>query len=443
LAEENNVSKKARRGAITAIRPAPKAAIIASEPKAKVAPSAKKLPLHRRILYIAASLKLTVVLLIVAMGLVFFGTLAQVGNGVWTVVDNYFRSFAVWVPLQIFVHPTVRIPAEFGFPYPGGWTIGFLLLTNLLAAHFLRFKLSWTKIGVWLIHIGLIVMMVGEFLTGVAAIEYRMIIEEGKSSSVLLDQRKMELAFVDVTDPNTDHIAAIAGSRLRQGRTISDPILPVDVEVLAYYANSDVKDVGPDDKNTATAGLGLRHLAVKKSEVSGVEVEQEMDSPSMYVRLIDKKTGKTKGDYLVSTLLKDQLLRIDGRDYELTLRYKQVPEPYTFHLLKFTHDKYPGTDTPKDYRSHVRIVDPSKNVDREVEIFMNAPLSYEGKTYYQSGFLPPNSGSRGTILQVVSNPGWFMPYLSCILVAAGMLFHFGLALFRFLVRTAQEGGATR
>lgn len=426
------MSKKSRPGAVTAVRPTPKAPPILLEPETATRPKLGAASPAWRALGYLASLKLTVVLLIVGMGLVFFGTLAQVENGVWTVVDRYFRSFFVWVPFQIFAHPTVKVPG--GFPYPGGWLIGSLLLINLISAHIVRFKWSWTKIGVWAIHIGLIVMMLGEFLTGVAAIEYKMIIEEGKSSSTLVDNRRTELAFVDVTNPNVDKVTAIPGSRLKKGQKVSDPNLPVDVEVLAYYANSEENKNGPDSKNLATAGIGLRNQVVEKPEVSGVETEQEEDSPSTYVRLIDKKTGQEKGVFLASMLFKSQLIDFDGRKYELSLRYKQIPEPYQFHLTKFTNDVYPGTEIPKDYRSHVHIVDPARNVDREVEIFMNAPLTYEGKTYYQSGFLPPNSGSRGTILQVVSNPGWFMPYLSCGLVAAGMLFHFGLALYRFLLR---------
>jgi len=35
---------------------------------------------------------------------------------------------------------------------------------------------------------------------------------------------------------------------------------------------------------------------------------------------------------------------------------------------------------------------------------------------------------------VVRNPGWLMPYVSCILVAGGMLIHFGLHLIGFLRR---------
>jgi ResB-like family len=427
------MSKKSRSAAVTADRPPPKPPLGA---KSKAA-STKREPIFRRILQIAASLKTTVVLLLIAMGLVFFGTLAQVGNGVWTVVDNYFRSFFVWVPFQIFFHPTDKVMG--GFPYPGGWTIGFLLLANLLTAHFLRFKLSWTKIGIWLIHIGLIVMMVGEFLTGVAAIEYRMVIEEGKSSSTLINYRKMELAFIDVTDPNTDRVAAIPSNRLRPGRTIKDPSLPFDVKVVDYYKNSATKKSGPDVTNPATAGLGLDFQVEEIPEVSGVEAQQSDDLPSAYVELIEKKSEKSRGVFLVSTRYPDQLLQIDGHSYELSLRQPQVPEPYTFHLTKFTHDFYLGTQTPKDYRSHIHLVDPELSVDREVEIYMNAPLSYRGKTFYQSDWL--RDGKRGTVLSVVSNPGWFMPYLSCGLVAAGMLFHFGLALSRFLGRITREGEA--
>ena len=51
----------------------------------------------------------------------------------------------------------------------------------------------------------------------------------------------------------------------------------------------------------------------------------------------------------------------------------------------------------------------------------------------QQGFLP---GDKGTILQVVRNPGWLMPYVSCTLVTLGMLLHFGLQLVTFLVRRA-------
>ena len=51
----------------------------------------------RRGLKTLASLQLTVVLFALSIGLIFFGTVAQMDYGIWTVVDRYFWSWAVWV----------------------------------------------------------------------------------------------------------------------------------------------------------------------------------------------------------------------------------------------------------------------------------------------------------------------------------------------------------
>src|SRR5947209_3264367 len=76
-----------------------------------------------------ASLQLTVVLLALALGLVFFGTLAQKTAGLWTVVDKYFWAPVVMIDLQplyeflkIFfgLSPTATAPSWAKFPYPGG-----------------------------------------------------------------------------------------------------------------------------------------------------------------------------------------------------------------------------------------------------------------------------------------------------------------------------------
>ncbi len=62
---------------------------------------------------------------------------------------------------------------------------------------------------------------------------------------------------------------------------------------------------------------------------------------------------------------------------------------------------------------------------------MNNPLRYRGATFYQAGWIP---GDRGTKLQVVTNPGWLMPYFACAMVALGMIVHFGMNLLSFLQR---------
>ena len=47
-----------------------------------------------------------------------------------------------------------------------------------------------------------------------------------------------------------------------------------------------------------------------------------------------------------------------------------------------------------------------------------------------------------TVLQVVKNPSWMAPYVACMIVATGMLAHFGIILFRFYLRRAEEARIT-
>ncbi|MEX0585523.1 MAG: hypothetical protein WD176_02685, partial [Pirellulales bacterium] len=54
---------------------------------------------------------------------------------------------------------------------------------------------------------------------------------------------------------------------------------------------------------------------------------------------------------------------------------------------------------------------------------------------YQSSFnVDPSTGRELTGLQVVSNTGWMIPYVACMLVMIGMLAHFSIVLVRFLNR---------
>ena len=102
------------------------------------------------------SLRLTVVLMVLSIILVFAATLDQVNLGIWAVQEKYFRTFIVlWeighIPVPVF---------------PGGYFIGGLLLINLVSSHVYRFKLGWKKSGIFLTHFGLIFLLVGELLTG-------------------------------------------------------------------------------------------------------------------------------------------------------------------------------------------------------------------------------------------------------------------------------------
>lgn len=371
------------------------------------------------------SLELTVTLLTLSILLIFFGTLAQIDQGVWTVVKDYFRSWLVWVDFQIFFPRDRAVPGA--LPFPGGSTLGSLLLINLLVAHAQRFKLSKQKIGLTIIHAGLILLLVGEGLTGLFADESNMSIDEGGSSNYSEDIRHPELAFVDSSDAKTDLVTVVPEGQLRSGKRIQAPQLPVDIQVDAYYKNS-VMEKDP-------SGPGFK--AKQAAEVSGTQTaDGGIDMPTALITLYPKGSDKALGSYTTSVWLKSSSdLDLNGKKYAMTLRFERTYKPYTFFLKDFRFDRYPGTEIPKNFESTVRIVDPEHKVDREVRIWMNHPLRYRDDTYYQASYKPDESG---TVLQVVKNPSWLIPYISCVLVTLGLLLQFGFSLSRSLKRRAKR-----
>jgi hypothetical protein len=113
------------------------------------------------------------------------------------------------------------------------------------------------------------------------------------------------------------------------------------------------------------------------------------------------------------------------------LRPKRKYSDYTILLKRFTHQKFVGTETAKNFQSDVVVVNRKAEDRREVKIWMNHPLRYEGQTFYQASLYPLG---KGTVLQVVRNPGWLLPYIACGMVSIGMLMHFGMHLREFLRR---------
>lgn len=397
-----------------------------------------------RVLEALADLRLTVWLFALSLLLVFYGTWAQVDQGVWAVVNDYFRSIIVWMPLKLVVLRSADLPGS--IPFPGGWLLGTLLLVNLLAAHIIRFKVSWRRSGILLIHAGIVVMMLGELVTGLYAREGMMTIVQGQSTNYVEHHDTPELAFVDSSDPQEDRVTVIPTALLKRGGLIQHPDLPFDVEVHKYMVNSDITDAKPGMDNPATKGLGLRLIAKERPEGAGVDANQAVDLASAYVTLKNKDTGEAIGTYLFSNYFtlwqtqdkftKPQTAEADGKEYQVGLRFQRSYKEYAFHLEKLNVSYYPRSDKPKDYSSFIRLTDPTRDEDRQVRIYMNNPLRYEGETFYQSKVDSTNRGVPLTVLQVVRNPGWLMPYLSCAMVSIGMLVHFGLNLTRFVQRRA-------
>ncbi len=483
--------------------------------------------LIRRLVKPFASIKLTVALMFASTVLIFVGTIAQVDRGLWAVMEDYFRSVFVMVPIAMLV------PGDAGdalkdavpglvFPWPGGATLGALLLLNLIAAHAVRFTVSargprlitgilisiagiaavaiaffvpsianWLathgvvplfavgslfflplmlgtsivfgrRFGIVLVHASLILLLVSEGITAMTALESQMPIYEGEAIQWSQDIREFELAIVKPGPTPTDdeQVWVIRQHALERAERTGEPIdlsteqLPVRVNVQNYMNNSRLLFKRPEAAAAAQATQATHGFAAERfyadelSEASGVTGSM-VDVASAVVSFTDTD-GNALGTFLVSGNLEDPntpfkplrqsfTLR-DGTTLDTVLRFRRHYKPYTLELVDFRHDLYPGTQTPRNFSSDVLLRDNVHGVERAVHIKMNEPMRYRGETFFQANWIKGVDGGsdRGTVLQVVDNPGWTVPYIACIVGGLGLCAHFVLSLVSYRQRTAQS-----
>jgi ResB-like family len=375
----------------------------------------------RRVVDLFTSLKLTIICLAAAMALIFAGTLAQVHLGIHEAQQRYFQSWLIWWPAQ---GRGFRIPF-----YPGGHLIGAVLLVNLIAAHTKRFRWTWRKLGIHLTHGGLIILLAGGLFTDLFAVESHMRLARGDTKNYSEDTFRTELAVIDTSGREFDQVTAIPASVLRNNRVIDHWSLPFRIVVKNYYQNSHLSmagENGSDVQPIANRGPGAMVAVEPAPPATGIN---ERDVPAVAVQIVPKQSGIPLGTWLVSDALgAPQTFSCGGRTWLIALRPERYYQPYSITLQKFTHQRYAGTDIPKNFASRITLIDPERSVDRDVLIYMNHPLRYRGDTYYQAGF---QKGDTATILQVVHNPSFMAPYIACVIVAVGLLVQFGFHLVGF------------
>lgn len=366
------------------------------------------------------SFELTIVSLALLMALVFLCTLAQVHLGTLGAVNAYMRSWIVWWQPQA---GGLSLPV-----FPGGTLVGLILVLNLIASTIKRLAFTWQKAGLWIVHLGLILLIAGEFATGAFQVDTQMAIEVGQTVNYIESTRGRELAVIDTTNPAYDDVYSIPESTLAREGTVAIPGTPLSIRVKRFFPNATLSAIGPGDPpSMATAGVGP---GVKIVEQPLVTRDDDVNHTSAFIEPL--AGGQSFGTWLVSTDLgAPQSFTYEGHTYRILIRARRIYLPYAITLKKFSHDVYPGTDIPKNFSSLIHLSNPTTGESRDVLIYMNQPMRYDGKAFYQASF---GKGDTLSILQVVGNPGWLIPYISCVLVTIGLLIHFGITLRRSVKR---------
>jgi hypothetical protein len=369
-----------------------------------------------RVLDTLASVQLTLLCLGLAMGLVVLGTVAQVHVGTFAAQKEYFNS--AWIYSRI---------GDWKFPFfPGGLTVGALWMTNLAAAFMAHFQFRRHDTGILTSHVGLIVLLLGQFLTQMLSHESTLAIEVGQTKNYSERFNDVELALVMVSDPAVDHVTSIPYHFLSHEGPIALADLPFSLVIQKFYPNAQLEMAKPGQASPATQGIGMRIAALS---LPLQQKDDDLNVPAAYVEVLERG-GKSLGTWLVSTGLgAPQSFQVQGKEYRLFLRPRRQYYPFALTLKAFTHDLYPGTDIPKNFASAVHVDYVRKGESRDALIYMNHPLRYEGKTFYQASF---GQGDRLSILQVVENPVSWAPYIACTLVILGLAIQFSSHLFDFL-----------
>lgn len=377
-----------------------------------------------------ASLKLTVWLLALSLALIFFGTLDQVHYGIWHTQKLYFESFLVFwnYPEQAPAYESLK---WFKLPLPGGYLLGGLLLINLVAAHITRFKLGWKKSGIFLVHFGLILLLISELLTDILAQESQMPVDEGGRNNYSENYRENELVLIDRNHPEYDKVHSIPTELLKPGKIVEVPESDLQIRTVRFFKNASILP----DRERARAAPADRGAAAKMGVVAIPKdpsyTDEVINTTSAYVEVLSPEGSL--GTWLVTNVIDEryppQMVPHGETNYEIALRYKRFYHPFEVELIDFKHDKYPGTDTPFNYSSEVMVHHEDSTKNQKALIYMNHPLRYEGLTFYQASFA---NQDKTSIFQVVRNPGWLLPYISVLLMGLGMCVQFGIHFFKFI-----------
>ena len=330
-------------------------------------PAARAKPRLRVFIDTLASPKIATYALIWLLVLLIAGTLAQRYIGLHEAQLRYFDSWFFNVGVV---------------PIPGGRLTLSIIFTTLVAKFIFKSKFTWRKSGINITHLGVILILLGGFVTAIKSTEGAMLIPEGSTNSFYESYQKLELAVINTANPKYDQITAFSGKYIATGKKLSDDSFPGTITILTLYKNSELVTIPRDptsDRRGAAATNDLKQLPLSP--------DAEKNTPGALIR-ISGLGEQTDGIYITLKYYNPiPIITAAGQVYKVSLRAKQYLLPFAITLDDF---------------------------DKQVH-----PLHESGYTLYQSSFI--DGPQQATVLAVVKNYGRVFPYISSGIICIGLL----------------------
>jgi len=359
------------------------------------------------------------VLFLLLLLLTYFGTLYQTENGLYAAQQRYFNSLFV-------VHEAFGV---FPLPLPGGYLLLAVLFVNLLLGGLVYARKGWSHIGVMLTHAGILLLLVGCFVTFKYAVNGDLMLYEGETSGTFLSDTQWELAVAETGTDGAVSEFVIYDNQLDDasspaGIAYELPGAPITLNIAQYMPHTTVRK--------AASGDPQELVRVNSTNAS---------APGAYAALLDGTGTEVARGIVWGGARKPLALEADGRRWRIELRNRQWQLPFDVTLNTFTRELYPGTQIPKVFRSDITKTE--NGIAQDVAITMNEPLREHGYTLYQSSWGPQNARPGDklySVFAVSSNPAEQFPLYACIVITLGLIIHFGQRLLKYLRR---ESAAAR
>jgi hypothetical protein len=380
----------------------------------------------RLLVRVFSSYRLAFVLLMLLLVLTYFGTMAQADRALYDVQKEYFESAFVTVhvgPLPLLL--------------PGAYLLLSVLLVNLVVGGMVRMRRRVASFGVLLTHVGIVVLLVGSFVEHQFSAKGYIRLREGEAADEFRSHDEWEVAVTERLAGGRvrEHLIPpevledATGSRQRDARAAT---LPFAVRLSNYARNGRPRPAG--GTRFGIDGYLLDVLEpVKRSD--------EMNVPGLVVSVRD--SGGTQRQAILWGLQQQPwVLEDGGRRFEFDLRRRTWPlgdagHGFSVRLDTFERQLHPGSGMARSFSSHVTKIEGA--TAQQVHITMNEPMRHRGYTFYQASWGPSDGqGPLWSQLAVVRNPSDQVPLIACLIIAAGLLFHFGRKLILHVLRESRR-----
>ena len=112
------------------------------------------------------------------------------------------------------------------------------MMVSISAAMITQRLISRKKIGLFIVHGGLVLLLLGGGLTSCVGVESQLAIKEGETKYYSESLRSVELAILRTENEKTDRVVVIPQSQLKTKKTISHYALPFTIEINHYFPNA-------------------------------------------------------------------------------------------------------------------------------------------------------------------------------------------------------------